>query len=158
MSKLNNTGRYEAKVKSAEFGEANTGTPFFNIYFETPEGSIGRSFFLTTAALPHTVKMLREAFSFNNDFETAVEQVIGKACTIVVGMKDDGRGGERLEVEFVNKEGFAKPIADKSKFLKGISAVAKMMPKEAPKTGGAKSASLKSLNAMVDQLNDPAPF
>lgn len=137
MPKIENPGRYPATVTSAEFGESGTGTPYFNLFFNTESGSIGAWLYLSDKALPYTIKTLREAFNFDGDFDTAVEQVKGKQCSITTDIEDDDKGVEKMRVKFINAHREVKPIANQDSFLKALSAKAARIPKAAPKAGTA---------------------
>ena len=138
MSKLENPGRYAATIQSAEFGESGSGTPFLNLSINTEDGAyIGAWLYLSEKALPNTVKTLRDAFSFDGNFETAVEQVTGKPCSITVEFEQDDKGNERLRVKWINAPRTTKPISDQSAFLKSLSSKAARIPVSAPRAGAA---------------------
>ncbi len=137
MPKIETPGRYAATVSSAEFGESNNGTPFLALSFNTDQGgAITGWLYLSEKALPGSLRTLREAFEFNGDFETVVEQVNGKACSITVEA-EEYEGKERLRVKWINSPRSSKPIDNQESFLKALSAKAARIPKEAPRAGSA---------------------
>jgi hypothetical protein len=137
MSKIENPGRYAATVTEAEFGESQTGTPFLRLSLTSDEGAyIGAYLYLSEKALPGSVRTLRDAFAFNGDFETLLDQITGKPCSITVET-EVYEGKERLRVKWINAERSTKPIDNQSAFLKALSAKAARIPKEAPKAGAA---------------------
>jgi hypothetical protein len=131
MPIIEEAGDYTVAVKSAEFGESKTGTPFLALNFKTEDDhTITGWLYLTDKALPGTVKTLKEAFAFDGNFETAPAQVEGKPCRIKVEL-EDFEGKTRAKVKFVNHidGGYkAKPIANAAAFLKGLSAKAAKLP------------------------------
>lgn len=138
MPKIETAGRYPAIVKTAEFGESESGKPFLHLYFETDDGEpkhIAGWLYLSEAAFPYTVKTLREAFKFDGNFETAVEQIQGKGCSITVDEESNDKGEPRLRVKFINARYQNKPISgDAAGFLKGLTAKAARVPVAAPRT------------------------
>lgn len=137
MPKIENPGRYAATVTSAEFGESNNGTPFLALSFSTEEGgAITGWLYLSEKALPNSVKTLRDAFLFDGDFETVIDQVTGKPCSITVETEEyDGK--ERLRVRWINGPRTSKAIDNQGEFLKALSAKAARIPKQVAKAGTA---------------------
>lgn len=133
MSSIQNPGKYPATVSSAEFGESSTGTPYLRIDFNTEAGeSIAGYLYLSEKALPNSVRTLRDAFEFDGNFESAVEQITGKPCSITVE-NEEYDGKERMKVKWINSPRSSKPIDNQESFLKSLSAKAARIPKEAPK-------------------------
>lgn len=133
MSKIENPGRYPATVASAEFGESQNGTPFIALSLNTDAGdSITAWLYLSEKALPSSVRTLRDAFEFNGDFETVIDQITGKPCSITCEL-DSYEGKERMRVKWINSPRTSKPIDNQNEFLKALSAKAARIPKEAPK-------------------------
>ena len=165
MPKIENPGRYMVTVQSAEFGESeNTGTPFLNLYLvDENKNGIGAWLYLSEKALPNTIKTLTDAFGFNGDFETAVEQITGKLCQITCEMEDDGKGNDRLKVKWINAPRRSAPISDQGSFLKSLTAKAARLPKPAPKAGQAptkapSTAKPAAKPVVASQTKDPDPF
>jgi hypothetical protein len=141
-TKLQNPGRYQATVSSAEYGTAQSGRSYIQIHFETDEGSI-----LGWVNLPKklveppltdedrkegkifemALKTLREAFDFDGNFETAADQITNKQCSIVVEADEKG-----LRVRWINPLKKSAPIGDQSSFLKQLTAKAARIPARAP--------------------------
>jgi hypothetical protein len=133
MPNLENPGRYAAQVNEAEFGESQTGTPYVVLRIATDGGAfINAYLYLSEKALANSVKTLRDAFDFNGDFETLVEQVVTKPCSITVET-EVYEGKERLRVKWINGPRTSKPIDNQEAFLKALSAKAARIPKDAPK-------------------------
>jgi hypothetical protein len=130
MPKIETAGRHMVTVQSAEFGESeNTGTPFINLYLVNAENnSIGAWLYLSEKALQYSLKTLRDAFGFNGDFETAVEQVTGKQCSITCEFEADQNGVDKLRVKWINAPRQSVPINDQASFLKTLSAKAARIP------------------------------
>lgn len=137
MPTIQNPDRYAVTVKSAEFGETKNGTPFLSLGFstETDETIVGY-LYLSEKALANSVKTLRDAFGFDGNFETVIEQVVSKPCSITVEL-DDYEGKERLRVKWINGPRSSKPIDNQAEFLKALSAKAARIPKEASRSGTA---------------------
>jgi hypothetical protein len=106
-------GRYAATVVDAHFGQSHkNGTPHLELTLETDEGGrISAWLYLSPKAFENTTRRLREAFGFNGDYETAVQQVRGKPCSITVEEEvEDGK--RRLRVAWVNQPRVVKPVED----------------------------------------------
>jgi hypothetical protein len=136
MPQITEAGDYAVKVQTSEFGQTETGTPFFTMEFVTAEGdSIRGWLYLSDKALPYSVKALKEAFGFDGNFEALADQVNQKDCRIVVNI-EEYEGKERAKVQFINNAngGYrAKTLEGGSSFLKALSEKAKRMPAPAPK-------------------------
>lgn len=137
MPLITNPGRYLSTVSTAEFGESNNGTPFLRLDINTNDGeSISGWLYLSEKALPNSVRTLRDAFGFDGNFETVIEQVAGKPCSITCE-SEEYEGKERIRVKWINAPRLSKPIDNQGAFLKALSAKAARIPKEAPKAGAA---------------------
>jgi hypothetical protein len=137
MSLIQSPGKYAATVASAEFGESEKGTPFLKIDFNTDQGeSISGWLYLSEKALPGSLRTLREAFEFDGNFETVVDQITGKPCSITCE-NEEYDGKERIKVKWINSPRSSKPIDNQESFLKALSAKAARLPKEAPRAGSA---------------------
>jgi hypothetical protein len=121
-------------IKNAEFGESDTGTPFFRLDCERDDGDfISAWIYLSEAAFAQAVKTLRDAFQFNGDFETAISQVTGRRCSIVTEF-ENFNGKDRLKVKWVNSlRAPVKPIEGGVSFLKKLTKDAKRVPIDAPR-------------------------
>jgi hypothetical protein len=137
MPTIQNPDRYAVTVKAAEFGETKTGTPYLSLEFSTEAGeTITGWLYLSEKALANSVKTLRDAFGFDGDFETVIEQVVSKPCSITVEL-EEYEGKERLRVKWINGPRSSKPIDNQAEFLKALSAKAARIPKEASRAGTA---------------------
>lgn len=133
MPTIQNPDRYAVTVSTAEFGESKNGTPFLALNFKTDQDeTITGWLYLSEKALPGSLRTLRDAFNFDNNFDTVLDQVTGKPCSITVET-EEYEGKERLRVKWINAPRSSKPIDNQGEFLKALSAKAARIPKEAPK-------------------------
>lgn len=129
MSKIETIGRHEVLVKTASFGESKTGTPFIEFNFENDKGeSILGWLYLSPAAFDNSVKTLRDAFGFDNNFETLPAQVTNKRCAITTE-EEEYEGKPRLKVKWINALRSVVPLKDPSALSK-FSALAARIPVE----------------------------
>jgi hypothetical protein len=128
MSKLNEAGDFLATVKEAEFAESEKGTPSLALLFETEKGSIWGNMYLSDAAIERTVQALREAFNFDNNFDSLPTQVLNKQCNIVCEFEENEDGKEWLRVKWVNPVRKSKPLSNAAALLKQLSERAKRIP------------------------------
>ena len=134
MPLIKNPGRYTATVQSAELGQSDKGTPFLSLACKTDQGEeLTAYLYLSDAAVERTVKTLREVFAFDNSFESVVQQVTGKPCSIVVEA-EEYEGKTRMKIKWVNSVGgsSAKPLDNAASLLAQLSAKAKRIPAAAP--------------------------
>ena len=134
MPLIQNPGRYTATVESAELGQSEKGTPFLALLCKTDQGEeLTAYLYLSDAAVERTVKTLREVFAFDNSFESVVQQVTGKPCSIVVEA-EEYEGKTRMKVKWVNSVGgsSAKPLENSATLLAQLSAKAKRIPAATP--------------------------
>lgn len=134
MPLIKSPGRYTATVENAELGQSEKGTPFIALLCRTEQGDeLTAYLYLSDAAIERTVKTLREVFAFDNSFESVVQQVTGKPCSIVVEA-ETYEGKERMKVKWVNAVGgsTAKPLDNAASLLAQLSAKAKRIPAAAP--------------------------
>ena len=126
----------EVRRKALRAGLA-TGTPYLQLSLETEDGEYTTAWlYLSEKAFENTTNRLKDAFGFDGDFETAVQQVRGKPCSITVEEDEDDRGKMRLRVAWVNPPRETKPVADG--FLAKLSAKALAMGLAAPSVKPAK--------------------
>lgn len=132
MSKINTAGRHAATVKSAEFGESKNGTPFLQIEFQSEDGdsAITGWLYLSEKALENSVRTLRAAFQFDGNFETVVEQIQDKPCSVTVE-SEEYEGKDRMKVKWINGPKTTKAIDNQSAFLKNLSARTARLPVKA---------------------------
>ena len=134
MPLITTTGRHTATVESAELGQSEKGTPFLSLLCKNEQGEeLTAYLYLSDAAIERTVKTLREVFGFDNNFESVVQQVTGKPCSIVVEA-EEYEGKTRMKVKWVNTVGgsSAKPLDNAASLLASLSAKAKRIPAAAP--------------------------
>lgn len=144
MPIIKEIGSIPVKVKSLAFTEtAVKKSPQIEIVVEDSKGDYLSGYLsLVGGALEVTVNTLRQAFGFNNDFETLKEQVVGKECIIVTAMESDGNGGERIRIKFINNiRSGGKPIENVGALLKNLTAQAKrIVTKDRPAAAPRKQA------------------
>lgn len=136
MAQITEAGDYATKVITSEFGQSNSGKPFFTLEFANDDGDTIRGWlYLSDEALPYTVKTLKDAFDFDGNFENLSNQVNQKECRIVVKL-EEYEGKERAKVQFINNinGGYkAKTLEGGTSFLKQLSEKAKRLPVQAAK-------------------------
>jgi hypothetical protein len=132
MSLIKTADRHEVTIKSAQFGESQTGTPFIELpgYNDAGE-TISAWLYLSPAAFDRTVRVLREVFGFDNNFDTLIGQVEGKRCAFATEFETH-EGKERLKVKWVNPIRTSTPIKDAGA-LSRFSQMAARVANEAPK-------------------------
>lgn len=133
MPLISQPGRYAATVKSAAFGESEKGTTFLQLDFAADNGdTISGWLYLSEAAFERSVKTLRETFAFNDDFNTAVDQVSGKRCSIVIDI-ENFEGKDRAKVKWINPEhSEPKPLSNAVATLAALSAKAARIARQSP--------------------------
>ena len=139
MPMIDTPGRYAATVVDAHFGQSNkNGTPHLELNLATEDGEhISAWLYLSPKAFENTTRRLRETFGFNGDYETAVQQVRGKPCSITVEEEETEDGKRRLRVAWVNPPRTVKPVEDG--FLAQLTAKAREMGLAAPSVASADS-------------------
>jgi hypothetical protein len=145
MPLIKNPGRYTATVESAELGQSEKGTPFLALACKNEAGDeLTAYLYLSDAAVERSVKTLREVFAFDNNFETVVQQVTGRTCSIVVEM-ETFEGKERAKIKWVNTVGgsTSKPLDNAASLLAQLSAKAKRIPAAAPSAASAPRAAAR---------------
>lgn len=157
MSKINTVGRHSAKVESAEFGESDKGTPYLRIQFvsEDGESAIAGFLYLSEKALANSVNTLRDAFGFDGNFETVIDQITDKPCSIT-NECEEYEGKDRVKVKWINGPRTSKPIENQSSFLKTLSAKAARIPAKAP-AGAAPTRAQAARPAAAAPARRPAP-
>lgn len=140
MPMVKSPGRYAATVIDAQFGQSRkNGTPHLELNLETDRGErISAWLYLSPKAFENTTRRLRDAFGFNGDYETAVEQVRGKPCSITVEEETGDDGKRRLRVAWVNGPRAVKPVEDG--FLAQLTAKARKLASAAPSVASDTSA------------------
>jgi len=127
---ITTTGRHEVTAKSATFGESKTGTPFIEIQFADDSGAtINGWLYLSENAFERTVKVVREVFGFDGNFETLPAQIANKRCSIETE-EEEYEGKMRLKVKWINPLRTVIPLKDGANFLKGLTQKAARIPVE----------------------------
>jgi hypothetical protein len=134
MPLLKTAGRFDATVRTCEIDEPPGKDATVRLTLDTTEGEITTWLSLRTvrkegsdkSAFDISLKTLREAFGFDDDFPNLAAQVQGKACSIVTEM-ETYEGKERCRVKWVNPV----VVAPKVSTLSTLSALAKKTPRPA---------------------------
>jgi hypothetical protein len=171
MPLINEAGRHAVTVSEMQFGESQTGTPFVQLTFEREDKAVITGWlYLSEKAFERTVKVLREVFEFDDNFDTLEGQVVGKRAAIVTEFEKGDDGKDRLRVKWINPEGAgapqAKPIANQSTFLKTLSQKAARIAKDAPAAASAArpaqaprpAAAARPAPAAKPTADEPLPF
>lgn len=131
MPQLQSPGKYKATVKAVQFGQSfKKGTPFIELLLETDDHyTIKAQLYFSETAFDRAVNTLRECFGFDDNFDTAEDQLVGGRCSIDCQLEpfttEKGEAKDLLKVKWINPENEgAKPIANQSEFLKSLSAKA----------------------------------
>ena len=132
MPLLEEEGRFPAKVTAAELGEAQTGTPFVQLNFETDEGSTSGRVYLSDRAFDRSLGVLQECFGFDGNFEN-LKPIVGQECSITTEFEeyenDAGETKQTLRVKWINPKGGPKLDASKRQSLAArLSAKAGVKP------------------------------
>lgn len=128
-------GRYLAEVTAATVSESKTkGTPGVFLTFQLDGGgTIDGQLWLSEAAFERAVQTLREAFGFDDNFDTIEGQCVGKRCSITVEMEADQKIPDKFwpRVKWINPEREAPKAVD-GNFLSMLSAKAARLTRSAP--------------------------
>jgi len=142
MPLLEEEGRFIAKVTAAELGEAQTGTPFLQLNFDTEEGSTSGRVWLSDKAFERSIGVLKECFAFDGDFEN-LKPIVGQECSITTEFEeyenDAGETKQTLRVKWINPKGgpkmdpnARKSLAERLSMKAGVKPSAKQGDSEEP--------------------------
>jgi len=95
-------GKHVATVTTAALSESSKGTPCIQIEFESAGETSTAWLYLSDKAFENSVKTLRDAFGFDDDFETLEAQLIGRKCQVVVEEEADDKGNLKPRVKWIN--------------------------------------------------------
>ena len=134
-------GKHQATVTGAFLSESSKGTPCVQIDFDANGDTATAWLYLSDAAFERSVKTLRDAFGFDDDFETLPDQLVGKQCQIVVEYEADDKGVLRPRVKWINSLRSApRPLSNAEVLTAKLSAKASRIVREvgsaAPKKSG----------------------
>lgn len=116
MPLLEEEGRYNAKVTAAELNEVGeNNTPCVQLTFETDEGSISGSVWLSDKAFDRSLGVLKECFEFDGNFED-LKPLVGQECSITTEL-EEYKDEKRLKVKWLNPKGGPKLEAGARKSL-----------------------------------------
>jgi hypothetical protein len=124
-------GKHQATVTGAFLSESSKGTPCVQIEFDANGEATTAWLYLSDAAFERAVKTLRDAFGFDDDFETLPDQLIGKQCQIVVEEEADDKGVLRPRVKWINSLRSApRPLSNAEVLTAKLSAKASRIARE----------------------------
>jgi len=124
-------GKHTATVYGAFLSESSKGTPCVQIEFDASGETITAWLYLSDAAFERSVKTLREAFGFDDDFETLAQQLVEKQCQIVVEEEADDKGVLRPRVKWINSLRSApRPLSNAEVLTAKLSAKASRIARE----------------------------
>jgi len=134
-------GKHHATVTAAALSESSKGTPCVQIEFDANGETATAWLYLSDAAFERAVKTLRDAFYFDDDFETLADQLVGKECQIVVEEEADDKGVLRPRIKWINSLRSApRPLSNAEVLTAKLSAKASRIVREvgaaAPKKSG----------------------
>ena len=129
--KITQAGVYDVTVTAAVIGETDKGTPFLCLSLATEHGlSIDSYSYLSDAAFENSVRQLRKAFGFNNDFND-LDQFTGKPTTITVEL-ELYNGQQRPRVKWLSQSNGPKPLTGAGSKIAALNAAAKRIPTTSP--------------------------
>jgi hypothetical protein len=124
-------GKHQATVTGAFLSESSKGTPCVQIEFDASGDTTTAWLYLSDAAFERAVKTLRDAFGFDDDFETLPDQLVGKQCQIVVEEEADDKGVLRPRVKWINSLRSApRPLSNAEVLTAKLSAKASRIARE----------------------------
>jgi hypothetical protein len=124
-------GKHVATVTAAALSESSKGTPCVQIEFDANGDTATAWLYLSDAAFERAVKTLRDAFGFDDDFETLADQLVGKQCQIVVEEEADDKGVLRPRVKWINSLRSApRPLSNAEVLTAKLSAKASRIVRE----------------------------
>ena len=124
-------GKHTATVTGAFLSESSKGTPCVQIEFDASGETITAWLYLSDAAFERSVKTLRDAFGFDDDFETLAQQLVEKQCQIVVEEEADDKGNLRPRVKWINSLRSApRPLSNAEVLTAKLSAKASRIARE----------------------------
>lgn len=112
MPLLEKEGRFVAKVTAAELGQVDNEnqTPYVQMNFDTDEGSITGRVWLSEAAFERSLKVLKDCFGFDGNFEN-LDPIVDQECSITTEFEEyekDGETKKSLRVKWINPKGGPK--------------------------------------------------
>jgi hypothetical protein len=124
-------GKHVATVTAAALSESSKGTPCVQIEFDANGETATAWLYLSDAAFERAVKTLRDAFGFDDDFETLADQLVGKECQIVVEEEADDKGVLRPRIKWINSLRSApRPLSNAEVLTAKLSAKASRIVRE----------------------------
>jgi len=124
-------GKHHATVTAAALSESSKGTPCVQIEFDANGETATAWLYLSDAAFERAVKTLRDAFGFDDDFETLADQLVGKECQIVVEEEADDKGVLRPRIKWINSLRSApRPLSNAEVLTAKLSAKASRIVRE----------------------------
>jgi hypothetical protein len=152
-------GKHQATVTGAFLSESSKGTPCVQIEFDAAGETATAWLYLSDAAFERAVKTLRDAFGFDDDFETLPDQLIGKQCQIVVEEEADDKGNLRPRVKWINPLRSApRPLSNAEVLTAKLSAKASRIAREVGAAARAPAPAAKPGVRAPAVKDDGAPF
>jgi hypothetical protein len=157
MPLLNVAGTFPATVTRCEIEELPGKDPTVRIAFATAQGDITAWLNLRTEVSPGkkmspfdvTLETLRNAFGFDDNFETLTGQVVGKRVEIVTELRS-WNGAEQCRVKYINDPANPRKAAASSPAAKSTLKALTQHAKKTPRSTPAPATKLK-------QATPPAP-
>jgi hypothetical protein len=130
-------GKHVATVTTAALSESSKGTPCIQIEFESSGESITSWLYLSDAAFDNSVKTLRDAFGFDDNFEALEAQLIGRKCQIVVQEEANDKGEMKPRVKWINSlRSTPRPLSNAEELKAKLTAKAARLVREVKAAGG----------------------
>lgn len=130
-------GKHVATVTTAALSKSSKGTPCIQIEFESAGETATSWLYLSDAAFENSVKTLRDAFGFDDNFETLEAQLIGRKCQIVVQEEANDKGELRPRVKWINPLRSApRPLSNAEELKAKLTAKAARLVRDVKESGG----------------------
>ena len=130
-------GKHVATVTTAALSESSKGTPCVQIEFESNGETATSWLYLSDAAFENSVKTLRDAFGFDDNFETLEAQLIGRKCQIVVQEEANDQGEMKPRVKWINPLRAApRPLSNAEELKAKLTAKAARLVRDVKESGG----------------------
>ena len=130
-------GKHVATVTTAVLSESSKGTPCIQIEFESAGETATAWLYLSDKAFENSVKTLRDAFGFDDDFETLEAQVIGRKCQIVVEEEADDKGNLKPRVKWINSlRSTPRPLSNAEELKAKLTAKAARLMRDVKAASG----------------------
>lgn len=130
-------GKHIVTVTAAALSESSKGTPCIQIEFESAGETATSWLYLSDAAFENSVKTLRDAFGFDDNFETLEAQLIGRKCQIVIQEEANDKGEMKPRVKWINPlRAPPRPLSNAEELKAKLSAKAARLVRDVKESGG----------------------